>query len=1072
MQIEVRISWRNIYSEQESSDFGIKKTEIIWVCTQMHTITLISMMLLTATVTTNGKNCSVDIVPGSGWKAESRSVNWYTMNITSDEPPQIPWNVSIETNAVATKIPYTIDENTVSRTLNEYYNALGNGLESAVDIVIASDDNLTQILQVLEDDVECFINFVNTTSTDAQVEASLSSVTASGGQLLGVDGQALFMKGINWFGFEYNGHSMVDGLSFGSSSISQDFATVVYRQQLLGFNTVRLPFSFENLFGGALPQSWAQPCSTDFMNTIVTATTDPSVSAAFTTPPSPKSPAPAVSGTCNSYLPSDTILNRFLYVVKYYVQNGFYVLVDNHLNVDPTAVNNPTLWVQYWQRLAQMIGSDPQTAPYVVMEILNEPDSYGFRWEGGNGKSAYGDLLLQAMDAIQSVSPGQAMMIEGTGQLGLGVNWGTGFATDPQLISSTGISNPNAFFTQLLTRPYVNQVIIAPHIYPASITGSTGQSGQALYSTLTEAVGYLNDVGYCSGATCHKFPIVMTETGSMLTNPQDLSFYNDLIPYIQNTGQGVDGKHNAFAGSIWWAWNNNALDTGGLVGSDWTTILWQKIQFLQTLMTLRPWYASTSGAATESAPMFDLTPVQTQLLASPLRGIEFATSALLKTDDKLFGDLLTVIQRWKLLGFNAVVLPFSFEDLTNTTYFTGLIRNCAAANHTRIKNSVQPSNLPPGLLNGYQLPGVAYVTNASSTMCNSYILPGTTTNLFVQIVNLLSESGIEVLLVNTDIQLALAEPISWITRWVDLAVMLPNKTLLSPLDTTSAETSWNSAQKLPGLSDFYATLLPALSSVSPNTPFFLMGANGNDFSSAADFLRGISSSSSLSNITVGLAGDSSALVSTNNTIGCPNNYCGNFPLTFFLNASSLSVLQQNVSLMNSTWFAQLSDPLMPEFEELLNLQAAGLKPWYGASTAYNPSFTAGSADVVLGTEAGNYDQSPCYANATKYFTSDQSLGPFTAVLDIDFTNAMYTSLKPPYSVSVNLTDALAVQNVFGDSYDYSKGLLTVSLIEYHDILFPNRLNFQKITVIVDFSSGDGNVTDFSLNGMPCEITTV
>jgi len=125
----------------------------------------------------------------------------------------------------------------------------------------------------------------------------------------------------------------------------------------------------------------------------------------------------------------------------------------------------------------------------------------------------------------------------------------------------------------------LNKVIIAP---PGSITGSVGQSGQALYSTLTEGVGYLNNVGYCSGATCHKFPIVMTETGSMLTNPQDLSFYNDLIPYIQNTGQGVDGKHNAFAGSIWWAWNNNALDTGGLVSNDWTTILWQKVQFLQT----------------------------------------------------------------------------------------------------------------------------------------------------------------------------------------------------------------------------------------------------------------------------------------------------------------------------------------------------------------------------------------------------------------------------------------------------------------------------------------------------------
>lgn len=1036
----------------------------------MHTLTTAFYIFLgAAAITANANNCSVDVVSGSGWKNGTQAVNWYQMNVTSDRPPKASWNVSIETNTVATIAPYQVEDNIVSRTLNEYWNAVGSGLKSYVDVIVASNDDQAQVYQVSEEELECAVTFVNATATSARVEASSNFVSTADGQLLGVDGQPLFMKGVNYFGFEYSGHSMVDGLSSGSSSISQDFATVVYRQQLLGFNTVRLPFSFQNLFGGASPQSWTQPCSTDTTSTIVMATTDPSVNAASAIPPSPKSPAPVLSGVCNSYLPSDTILNRYLYVVRYYAQNGFYVLIDNHLNVDPTAVNDPTLWVQYWKQLAQMIASDPLTAPYVVMEILNEPDSYGFRWESGNGKSAYGDLLLQAMDAIQSVSPGQAMMIEGTGQLGLGVNWGNGFATDTKLISSTGISDPNTFFTQLLTKEYLDKVIIAPHIYPGSITGSVGQSGQALYSTLTEGVGYLNDVGYCSGATCHKFPIVMSETGSMLTNPQDLSFYSDLIPYIQNTGQGVDGKHNAFAGSIWWAWNNNALDTGGLVSSDWTTILWQKVQFLQTLMTLRPWYTSTTGAATESAPMFDLNPVQTQLLANPLRGIEFKVSGLLETDDKLFGDLLTLTQRWKLLGFNTIVLPFSFQDLTNATYFTGLVRDCEPANDTRIKDSVQPSNLPRGLLNGYQLPSVADVSNTSNTSCNSYIQSGATTDVFIQVVELLSESGVKVLLVNTDVQLALARPISWITRWVDLAAALPNGTLFSPLDTSFADTQWNSGQKLPGLSDLYATLLPALSDVTLNSPFFLMGVNGNDFSSAADFLRSVSSSSSLSNITVGLAGNSSGLSSENNTIGCADANCGTFPLTFVLNASSPVVPQQNVTLMNSTWFARLSDPVVPEFGELLNLQTAGLKPWYGASSAYNPSYTPDSADVVLGTEAGNYDDFPCYANVTKHFASSQS--PFTTVLDIDITNAMYTSITPPFSITANLTDALTVETVFGHSFEYSNGILTIGLSNYNDILFPDALNAQRLTAIVEFSSADTSVDNVSMNGMLCDIAT-
>ena len=45
-----------------------------------------------------------------------------------------------------------------------------------------------------------------------------------------------------------NGKTMVDGLDVGNSTwIAADFATVVYRLKLLGFNSVRLPFSFNDL---------------------------------------------------------------------------------------------------------------------------------------------------------------------------------------------------------------------------------------------------------------------------------------------------------------------------------------------------------------------------------------------------------------------------------------------------------------------------------------------------------------------------------------------------------------------------------------------------------------------------------------------------------------------------------------------------------------------------------------------------------------------------------------------------------------------------------------------------------
>ena len=48
------------------------------------------------------------------------------------------------------------------------------------------------------------------------------------------------------FGFETSA-TMTAGLWAGSTSLTADFATVIWRMQLLGFNTIRLPFSFQVL---------------------------------------------------------------------------------------------------------------------------------------------------------------------------------------------------------------------------------------------------------------------------------------------------------------------------------------------------------------------------------------------------------------------------------------------------------------------------------------------------------------------------------------------------------------------------------------------------------------------------------------------------------------------------------------------------------------------------------------------------------------------------------------------------------------------------------------------------------
>ena len=81
------------------------------------------------------------------------------------------------------------------------------------------------------------------------------------------------------------------------------------------------------------------------------------------------------------------------------------------------------------------------------------------------------------------ISPTTLFLIEGTGQSWSGAMcWGDGFITDRKKIDASGMSDPNPFFLQLITKPYVYNVVIAPHYYPPSISHSTAcYTGTCLY---------------------------------------------------------------------------------------------------------------------------------------------------------------------------------------------------------------------------------------------------------------------------------------------------------------------------------------------------------------------------------------------------------------------------------------------------------------------------------------------------------------------------------------------------------------------------------------------------------------
>ena len=138
---------------------------------------------------------------------------------------------------------------------------------------------------------------------------------------------------VNYFGFE-SGMTIVDGLWANTrDALVGDFATVVWRMKLLGVNAVRVPFSF--LEFAKTPQSVVWPsCGGIDANRVRSNVIPPGVNVPSSAVPPPLPTAGNISrtpGVCNEYIKGKTSRERLLWVTKFLADNGFYVILDDHL---------------------------------------------------------------------------------------------------------------------------------------------------------------------------------------------------------------------------------------------------------------------------------------------------------------------------------------------------------------------------------------------------------------------------------------------------------------------------------------------------------------------------------------------------------------------------------------------------------------------------------------------------------------------------------------------------------------------------------------------------------------------
>ncbi|KAG1661644.1 hypothetical protein FOA52_007525 [Chlamydomonas sp. UWO 241] len=414
-----------------------------------------------------------------------------------------------------------------------------------------------------------------------------SALYTADDKIMDDDDNEVTLVGANWFGFN-NRAGMVDGVWSSDNGYVFDFPTVMYRWKLLGMNAIRLPFAFTDLYSTYSTNKLSLNCNLPTFAQVAASVIDPQdtvPSNAVVPPPtywqthSPK--------TCNEFMPGQgtLLVERFVWVVQYLAKAGFYVVIDCH--TEDSTPNDQAKFVELYVDLVKRIITDEAAKKMLIVDILNEPDARGWGW------SKMAPMYLAVMDAVFPLTNNTLFLVEGMAQGGInGANWGDGFQTSG--VGSNPNADPNPFFKALFGKPYLFHVAVSPHVYGPGITyQTTGYSGSGLWNRMSKSFGYLTKQGYTYSGMNKKFPMVIGEVGSKFTLAGDLAFLRDFALYCRQEEKGDANAssydHTTIPHILYWSWNENSGDTGGLIDSSWFNLQWVKVRWLRNL-GMHPWY--------------------------------------------------------------------------------------------------------------------------------------------------------------------------------------------------------------------------------------------------------------------------------------------------------------------------------------------------------------------------------------------------------------------------------------------------------------------------------------------------
>lgn len=378
----------------------------------------------------------------------------------------------------------------------------------------------------------CITVLIGASLLSSMTHAVTGPLSTSGNQIIAEDGTIVRLQGVSWFGFESN-NFVLHGLW------SRSYRSMMDQIKALGFNVIRIPFCNQMFDANSKPNSineWANP---DLVG-----------------------------------LNSLQILDK---VVEYADQIGLWIILDHHRNDAGMGALNDGLWytqtypesrfIQDWQMLANHYRNHPSV---IGADLHNEPHASA-SWGTGNTTTDWRAAAERAGNAILKINPNWLIIVEGIEFYQNQNYWWGG--------NLMGVKN----YPIALDVP--NKLVYSPHDYPNSIYNQPWFNSSDYPNNLPDhfrnAWGYIFETNHA--------PILIGEFGSKFHDPKDAQWMNKIAAYLNGdftgTGRNVLPKGSEGASWIWWSWNPNSGDTGGILKDDWQTPDETKLKFIKPLMT-------------------------------------------------------------------------------------------------------------------------------------------------------------------------------------------------------------------------------------------------------------------------------------------------------------------------------------------------------------------------------------------------------------------------------------------------------------------------------------------------------